>query len=118
VSANATVEVSEDFGAHANEGIPEPEFVSSPGAAWRSRIHEGRWQVNTAHPEYRDCADRPALKLRYLAMLFAKEVVLRSHQDPRLSEPLEQLVEVAGYADRKLAAKRPSRTATRARGNG
>ena len=36
-------------------------------------------------------------------MLFAKEVVLRSHQDPRFVEPLEQLVEVAAFADRNLA---------------
>lgn len=117
-SAEAQVEVSEEFGGRANEGIPEPEFVSSPGSAWRSRMHAGRWQVNTAHPEYRDCADRPALKLRYLAMLFAKEVVVRSHQDPRLDEPLEQLVEVAGYADRNLTTKRSSRMTKRVKDKG
>ena len=50
----------------------------------------------------RSC-DRPQLKLRYLAMLFAKEVVLRSHQDPRFIEPLEQMVEVAAFAGRNLA---------------
>jgi len=76
---------------------------------------ERRWQVNTAHPEYRAIADRPVLKLRYLAMLFAKEVVLRSHQDPRLEEPLEQLVEVAAYADRNLATGRPGRQSRGAR---
>jgi hypothetical protein len=43
--------------------------------------------------------------LRYLAMLFAKEVVLRSTLDPRLERPLEQLVEIAAYADRNLAAR-------------
>jgi len=36
-------------------------------------------------------------------MLFAKEAVLRSHQDPRFIEPLEQLVEVAALAGRNLA---------------
>ena len=45
------------------------------------------------------------LKLRYLAMLFSKEVVLRSAQDPRLEAPLEQMVEVAAYADRNLSKK-------------
>jgi hypothetical protein len=68
-------------------------------------MHEGRWQVNTAHPEYRAIRGSPALELRYLAMLFAKEVVLRSTQDPRLAEPLEQLVEIAAYADRNLAGR-------------
>ncbi|MGH9380496.1 MAG: ATP-binding protein [Thermoanaerobaculia bacterium] len=90
-----------------NEGIPEPELVDVPAASWRSRLVDGRWQVNTGHREYREIADRPALKLRYLAMLFAKEVVLRSSQDPRLESPLEQLVEVAAYADRQLAGRRP-----------
>ena len=91
----------------SDEGIPEPELVDLPGAAWRSRLLDGRWQVNAGHGEYREIADRPALKLRYLALLFAKEVVLRSSQDPRLEAPLEQLVEVAAYADRRLAGRRP-----------
>ena len=67
---------------------------------------DGKWQVNSGHREYRAIAEQTTLKLRYLAMLFAKEVVLRSHQDPRLGDPLEQLVEVAAYADRNLSGKR------------
>ena len=35
----------------------------------------------------------------------AKEIVLRSHQDPRLEAPLEQLVEVGSYADRRLSRR-------------
>jgi hypothetical protein len=105
--ADAEVEILEELPApRANEGIPEPELVSHPGEPWRSRMLDGRWQVNSGHPEYRAIDERPALKLRYLAMLFAKEVVLRSHQDPRLVDPLEQLVEVAAYADRNLNSKR------------
>jgi len=98
------VEVVDELpSGRSDEGIPEPELVDLPGASWRSRIVDGRWQVNAGHREYRTLADRPALKLRYLAMLFAKEVVLRSSQDPRLELPLEQLVEVAAYADRHLS---------------
>jgi len=109
-SAEAAVEVLEEIPSRgADEGIPEPELVDHPGAAWRSRMLEGRWQVNIGHGEYRAIADRPALKLRYLAMLFAKEIVLRSSQDPRLEKPLEQFVEVAAYADRSLALRRDRR---------
>ena len=104
------VEVVEELaGGPAGEGIPEPELVDHPGAPWRSRFFEGRWQVNSGHRDYQAIADRPALKLRYLALLFAKEVVLRSSQDPRLEQPLEQLAEVAAYADRRLADRRPGR---------
>ena len=106
-SVAAPVEVVEILPSSANEGIPEPELVDAPSASWRSRLHEGRWQVNSGHPDYRASSARPALKLRYLALLFAKEVVLRSSQDPRLEDPLEQVVEVAAYADRKISERPP-----------
>lgn len=88
------------------EGIPDPELVDQPGALWRSRMSDGAWQVNTGHRDYRAVADKPGLKLRYLALLFAKEIVVRSSHDPRLADPLEQLVEVAAYADRNLSSRR------------
>ncbi len=106
--AESAIEVVEELKPGRAEGIPEPELVDQPGMLWRSRLVDGRWQVNSGHREYRAIADRPTLKLRYLALLFAKEVVLRSSGDVRLSEPLEQLVEVAAYADRNLVG-RPGR---------
>jgi len=106
----APVEIVEEIGSErGNEGIPQPEPVSDPGASWRSRMQDERWQVNSAHRDYRAVIDRPAPKLRYLAMLFAKEVVLRSTQDLRFDKPLEQLVEVAAYADRKLSERKGRR---------
>jgi Histidine kinase-, DNA gyrase B-, and HSP90-like ATPase len=106
-SAAAPVEVLEILPSDTNEGIPEPDLVDAPGASWRSRFHMERWQVNTGHADYKANSARPALKLRYLAMLLAKEVVLRSSQDPRLEAPLEQMVEVAAYADRRLTERPP-----------
>ena len=106
-SAAAPVEVVEILPSSANEGIPEPELVDASSASWRSRLHEGHWQVNSGHPDYRASSGRPAMKLRYLALLFSKEVVLRSSQDPRLEDPLEQVVEVAAYADRKISERPP-----------
>jgi len=107
VRAAARVVVLEELGNRSSdEGIPRPEFVDEPGVGWRSRMVGDRWQVNSGHREYRAIADRPQPKLRYLAMLFAKEVVLRSSQDPRLERPLEQLVEIAAFADRNLADRK------------
>lgn len=88
--------------ARSGEGIPAPTLVEDPGASWRSRWLVDRWEVNTAHRDYRACAEKPTHKLRYLAALFAKEIVLRSSGDPRLEKPLEQLVEVFSYADLRL----------------
>jgi hypothetical protein len=99
------VSVTDDIPGRSNEGVPDPELVDAPGERWRSRLLEGRWQVNSGHADFRAVEDRPALKLRYLAMLFAKEVVANDHGDPRFVEPLEQLVEVAAYADRRLARR-------------
>ncbi len=105
--AEAALEVLHELpGKGGEEGIPKPEFVDEPGAPWRSRMQEGRWQVNTAHRDFREIIDQPALKLRYLAMLFGKEIVQQSHNDARLAEPLEQLVEVAAFADRRLTPRR------------
>jgi len=116
--AEVPVEVVEEIASRgSDEGIPEPKLIDEPGASWRSRIEGGHWQVNTGRPEYREIAGNPSLKLRYLSMLFAKEIVLQSSQDPRLDRPLEQLVEVAAYADRHLSVRRrrsgrPPRTGT------
>lgn len=79
--------------------------MDAPGSPWRSRLEAERWQVNSGHRDYRLLSGKAAGKLRYLALLFSKEVVLRSGSDPRLEEPLEQLVEVAAYADRHLSRK-------------
>ena len=87
-------------------GIPTPEFLHEPGGTSRSRMINGRWQVNAGHRDFREIAERPALKLRYVAMLFAKEIVVRNQSDPRLTEPLEQMAEIAAYADRKTAPRR------------
>ncbi len=109
VAAEAPIHVALPNPGESDEGIPEPELVDLPGEPWRSRMLEDRWQVNAGHREYRAIAHRARLKLRYLAMLFAKEVVQRSHQDPRLGAPLEQLVEIAAFADRNVDGKRGGR---------
>lgn len=110
-SVTARIEVREGRAEfQGRQGIPEPSLVDEPGGAWRSRMQEGRWEINAGHREFRSIAEQPTLKLRYLAMLFAKEVVLRSHQDPRFEAPLEQLVEIAAFADRNLSKKRSPRS--------
>jgi hypothetical protein len=110
--AEASINVVEAIGQRDQHGVPDPELVDLPAASWRSRMCEGRWQVNAAHPDGRAIANRPALRLRYLALLFAKEIVLRNSGDPRIEGALEQLVEVAAYADRELATSRLGRRKT------
>ncbi len=111
-AAEIPVEITADAeGPRGTEGVPEPELVDETGRGWRSRMSDGRWQVNSGHPGFRAVADSPSLKLRYLALLFAKEVVLHDASDPRLEAPLEGMVEVFAYADRRLARNAVGRRA-------
>ena len=54
----------------------------------------GRWEYNKGHPDYRSVQDDPRRRLRYLAHLFAKEVVVRNFGDPGAGALLERMVEV------------------------
>ncbi len=89
----------------SGEGIPPPVLVDERQGTWRSRWVDERWEVNAGHRDYRAVETSPALKLRYLSLLFAKQVVLMSTGDPRLEGVLEQLVEVQALADRNLVRR-------------
>jgi len=75
-------------------GVPDPEPVLAPAEPWRSRVLAGRWEYNKGHPDYRSVQDDPRRRLRYLAHLFAKEVVVRNFGDPGAGALLERMVEV------------------------
>ncbi len=100
----AAVEIVDEIpGAEASRaGVPEPKFVDDPAASWRSRMSDGRWEVNSGHRDYRGAVETPRRKLRYLAALLAKEVVLHSFPIPQLSPALERLVEVLTITERRL----------------
>ena len=61
-----------------------------------------QWEVNRAHPDFAGAAETPRRKLRYLAALLAKEVVLHSFPQPLLGAALERLVEVLTLTERRL----------------
>jgi hypothetical protein len=91
-----------DAGSTGRAGIPEPVFVHEPYASWRSRMEGGRWVVNGGHPDFLTAAETARRRLRYLAALLAKEVVLHSFPMPQLSPTLERLVHVLTLAEQRL----------------
>jgi len=102
-SAEAHVEVVEEItGNQPRAGIPEPAFIADPRGDWRSRLAGGRWEVNAAHRDYLSVEGNPRRKLRYLAALLAKEIVLHSYPMPQGGMLLERLVAVLTVADRRL----------------
>jgi hypothetical protein len=101
--AEATVDVVEEIaGGSPRAGIPEPAFVAEPRADWRSRLADGRWEVNAAHRDYVSVDGNPRRKLRYLAALLAKEIVVHSFPLPQGGMLLERLVSVLTVTERRL----------------
>ena len=73
-----------------------------PRGDWRSRLADGRWEVNAAHRDYLSVEGSPRRKLRYLAALLAKEIVLHSYPTPQGGTLLERLVAVLTVTERRL----------------
>jgi hypothetical protein len=94
--------VVETLESGARAGIPEPAFLTDPRAEWRSRITDGRWEVNAAHRDFVSVETSPRRKLRYLTALLAKEIVLHSYPVPQGGALLERLVAVLTMTERRL----------------
>ncbi|MBI3726260.1 ATP-binding protein [bacterium] len=103
-SAEARAEVSVRVSAsRSRSGIPDPVLIDDTTGSWRTRVREGRWEVNSGHRDYRLVRDRAERRLEYLAILLAKEIVFHSEGgDSRVGEVLESLAEVSAYALRQL----------------
>jgi len=103
VQAEAVVQVVDDLGgADLRAGIPEPQFVEDPHGDWRSRLADGRWEVNQGHRDFLAVAGQSRRKLRYLAALLAKEVVVHSFPLPQGGALLERLVSVLTLTEPRL----------------
>jgi len=100
-SSVLVVDASEVDGG-AKLGIPEPELVDEPAAAWRSRFSGQRWQVNAGHEDFTALAGDARARLRYLLTLLSKEIVSRTHGGPGADHALEALVEILAHAERNL----------------
>ena len=110
-AGSSTIETDDELtGADPSEGIPEPVPVAAPREPWRSRMTEGRWEFNTGHRDHELAARDEARRLRYLAALLVKEVVLRNFGKPGDGPVLERMVELLTHLD---DARRPDRTGRR-----
>jgi len=92
-------------------GIPQPEQIDEPQQTWRSRMVDGRWQVNVGHPDYRELATQQGSRLRYLAWLLGKEIVSRNFPQPGAGQTLEEMVGVLAALERSGAWRRGPKAA-------
>ncbi|MFW5716880.1 MAG: ATP-binding protein [Spirochaetota bacterium] len=95
--------------SHAGErasgkGLPGYTFSYLPGSLWRSRYSEADSliTINSGHPDFVHASRQPRTKLRYVARLYAKEIVLANFPGGSREELLERLVELTLYMDDNL----------------
>ncbi len=91
-------------GNTSGRGLPGYTFVYLPGTLWRSRYNpdEGLIRVNSGHPDFVHAARQQKAKLRYLARLYAKELVLSNFPGVPAADLLEHFVELTLYMDENL----------------
>ena len=88
----------------AKHGLPGYTFQHAPGQLWRSR-YDGEQNlivVNNGHRDFIYAARTKALKLRYLARLFAKEMVSKNFPGLPPDQLLERLIELSLYTEEHL----------------
>ncbi|MEX2241824.1 MAG: ATP-binding protein [Burkholderiales bacterium] len=88
----------------AGQGLPGYTLEHAPGKLWRSRYdaEANVIVVNSGHRDYAFAARAKALKLRYLARLYAKEMVRKNFPGLRGEELLDRLIELSLYTEAHL----------------
>jgi hypothetical protein len=109
-SAEALVTVTDSlvpgssFREGSGQGIPSYTFQKAPGELWRSRFDQDQnvIVINNGHRDFVFASRQNTLKLRYIARLFAKELVLRNFPGVPPGELLERLIELSLYVEENL----------------
>ncbi len=91
-------------GPLAKRGLPGYTYRYAPGELWRSKYDadQSLITVNTGHPDFVFASRQSATKLRYVARLFAKEIVLANFPGASREELLERMVELGLYMEQNL----------------
>ncbi len=111
VVANALVTVTAELihrpsgGAGASRrGLPGYTYKKAPGELWRSRYDTEKSVIviNNAHADFIYASRQGMTKIRYIARLFAKELVLANFPEVTKEELLERMVELTLYTEEYL----------------
>jgi hypothetical protein len=86
------------------EGLPGYTYQYAAGELWRSR-YDGDQHVivvNNGHRDFVYASASKALKLRYIARLYAKELVLKNFPGLPPDKLLERMIELSLYSEEHL----------------
>lgn len=86
------------------KGLPGYTYQKAPGELWRSKFDEENSLVviNNAHADFVYASKTIISRLRYIARLFAKELVMINFPEASKEEILERLVELTLYTEEHL----------------
>lgn len=90
--------------AAGKQGIPGYTYQKAPGELWRSRYdaEQNVVVINNGHRDFVYASRNKALKVRYIARLFSKELVLRNFVGTSADQLLERLIELTLYTEENL----------------
>ncbi len=85
-------------------GLPGYTFRRAPGEHWRSRydLEQSLIVINNAHADFIFASRQETTKLRYIARLYTKEIVLANFPGASKEELLERMVELTLYVEDNL----------------
>jgi hypothetical protein len=88
----------------SNKGLPGYTYLKAPGQLWRSRFDMDRHLIiiNNGHADFIYASRNNTRKLRYIARLFAKELVLANFPEANKEEILERMIELTLYLEDHL----------------
>lgn len=108
-TAQAIITVSAELIPHRDgggnrKGLPGYTFQRAPGELWRSRFNECSSLViiNSGHADFIYASKQVVTKLRYIARLFVKALVLISFLEASKEELLERMAELILYTEEHL----------------
>ena len=107
--AEGTITITESLLAETEptsnrQGLPDYTFERAPGELWRSRYdsEQNVIVINNGHRDFVYASRSGTMKLRYIARLFAKELVIRNFPGQPAGDLLERMVELSLYTEEHL----------------
>jgi hypothetical protein len=87
-----------------HQGLPGYTYKKAPGELWRSYYNEEQnvIVINNGHRDFVFSSKNKALKIRYIARLFAKELVHKNFKGIPPAELLERMIELTLYMEENL----------------
>ncbi len=109
-SGDGIITVTESFSMEntqrptLHQGLPGYTYKKAPGELWRSYYHEEQnvIVINNGHRDFVFSSKNKALKIRYIARLFAKELVHKNFNGIPPDELLERMIELTLYMEENL----------------